>query len=168
MKNTVLSVLVSNHSGVLNRVTNLFGRRGFNIKGVTGAQTESPHLSRITILTEEENVSPRQICRQLEKLEDIHTTRILPADALVCRELLLFKLKLPAEGSVALAPAFAPFTLHLLAEGEGFAIAEVSCDSSQVDEVVALAGKVGILELCRTGAAALELGPRTIYPESIY
>ncbi len=165
MKNTVLSVLVSNHSGVLNRVTNLFGRRGFNIKGLTGAQTESPHLSRITILTEEENVSPRQIARQLEKLEDVHTTRILPEDALVCRELLLFKLKLPAGGAAALAEGFAPFALSLLAEGEGFAIAEVSCDSDHVDEVVALAHRIGVLELCRTGAAALELGPNTIYPE---
>ncbi len=163
MKNTVLSVLVSNHSGVLNRVTNLFGRRGFNIKGVTGAQTEVPHLSRITILTEEENVAPRQIARQLEKLEDVHTTRILPGDALVCRELLLFKLKPSFKGTGELSAAFAPFEVNLLAEDEGFIIAEVCCNSSQVDEVVELAHGVGVLELCRTGAAALERGVRTIY-----
>ena len=44
MSSGMLSVLVANHFGVLTRVTNLFSRRGFNIKALTVGETENPAL----------------------------------------------------------------------------------------------------------------------------
>ena len=65
----VLSVLVDNVSGVLQRVASLFSRRGYNISSLTVSETENPLFSRMTIelYTEPENF--RQIKRQLIKLE---------------------------------------------------------------------------------------------------
>ena len=51
MERNVLSLLVANHFGVLTRVTNLFGQRGFNIDSLAVGETENPRFSRITITT---------------------------------------------------------------------------------------------------------------------
>ena len=50
-KTVVLSLLVSNHFGVLTRVTNLFSSRGYNIVSLSVGETENPKFSRITIVT---------------------------------------------------------------------------------------------------------------------
>ena len=42
MRKKVFSVLVSNTSGVLNRVAALFSRRGYNIDSLTVGVTENP------------------------------------------------------------------------------------------------------------------------------
>ncbi|MEG2038835.1 MAG: ACT domain-containing protein, partial [Oscillospiraceae bacterium] len=38
----VISILVHNHSGVLARVSSLFGRRGYNIDSLTVSATNDP------------------------------------------------------------------------------------------------------------------------------
>ena len=49
MEKFIIAILVSNHAGVLSRVTGMFTRRGFNIDSLTVGDTESPEFSRITI-----------------------------------------------------------------------------------------------------------------------
>ena len=48
MNKKVLSVLVDNTSGVLNRVAGLFSRRGYNIDSLTVGVTQDPRYSRMT------------------------------------------------------------------------------------------------------------------------
>ena len=47
----VLSVLVDNESGVLQRVASLFSRRSYNISSLTVSETEDEKFSRMTIET---------------------------------------------------------------------------------------------------------------------
>ena len=65
----VLSVLVDNESGVLQRIASLFSRRGYNISSLTVSETEDSAFSRMTIETNTEPENFRQIKRQLSKLE---------------------------------------------------------------------------------------------------
>ena len=65
----ILSVLVDNESGVLQRVASLFSRRGYNISSLTVSETEKEEYSRMTIETVTEPENFRQIKRQLAKLE---------------------------------------------------------------------------------------------------
>ena len=44
----IISVLVENEFGVLARVAGLFSGRGFNIEGLSVAETLDPSVSRIT------------------------------------------------------------------------------------------------------------------------
>ena len=46
------AVYVDNKPGVLNRVASLFRRRGFNIESLTVGHTETPGLSRMTIVVD--------------------------------------------------------------------------------------------------------------------
>ena len=90
MKRKVLSVLVDNTSGVLNRVAGLFSRRGYNIDSLTVGETENPAYSRMTIVVRGEDETLEQIEKQILKLEDIVSVQDL-GSASVCRELILVK-----------------------------------------------------------------------------
>ncbi len=61
MNRAVLSILVSNHFGVLTRVTNLFSQRGFNIDSLAVGETENENYSRITITTSGDAASVNQM-----------------------------------------------------------------------------------------------------------
>lgn len=87
----VLSVLVDNESGVLQRVASLFSRRAYNISSLTVSETEDPNFSRMTIETNTEPENFRQIKRQLLKLEIVEKVSELTPDNSVSSELLLVK-----------------------------------------------------------------------------
>ena len=61
MNKQVISVLVDNHSGVLTRISSLFGRRGFNIDSLTVSATNDPAVSRITIVVHDDAKVLQQI-----------------------------------------------------------------------------------------------------------
>ena len=71
MKRYVLSVLVENVSGVLNRISGLITRRGFNIDSLTVAQTEDAARSRMTIVIHCDESVIEQVRKQLEKQVDV-------------------------------------------------------------------------------------------------
>lgn len=163
MGSGILSVLVSNHFGVLTRVTNLFSRRGFNIKALTVGETENPELSRITILTEGDELLMHQIQKQLEKLEDVKRSAEIGEEKLVCRELLLLKTRCEESGYFELAERIMPFNGKVIALSENAAIIEMTGKTEAVNDFIAFMRPFGIMEMCRTGGAALEMGEKTLY-----
>ena len=56
-----LVALVEDKPGVLNRVASLFRRRGFNIDSITVGQSETPNISRMTIVVDGTNTSVEQV-----------------------------------------------------------------------------------------------------------
>ena len=71
MRKMVLSVLVDNTSGALNRIAGLFSRRGYNIDSLTVGETENPNLSRMTIVVHGDEEILEQIFKQINKLVDL-------------------------------------------------------------------------------------------------
>lgn len=70
----------------------MFTRRGFNIDTLTVGETESPEFSRITISTHCDRSICNQIVKQLEKMYDVKTVKVMKRDQTVIRELLLIKI----------------------------------------------------------------------------
>jgi acetolactate synthase-1/3 small subunit len=66
-----LSILVTDKPGVLSRLTGLFSRRGFNIDSLNVKRTEDPLYSRITVVTQGDNMVLDQIQKQVHKLFDV-------------------------------------------------------------------------------------------------
>ncbi len=153
----ILSILVSNHFGVLTRVTNLFSRRGYNIKELTVGETEDSRYSRITILTEDEKDRLEQIELQLAKLVDVKAASSMAFDECVDRELLLIKTK---EGSGA-KEKISHLKTQLLENSEGCEIYQVVGNTAEINEAVELL-KNDVIEVCRTGAVALSKGKTNI------
>ena len=90
MKHT-LSVLVENRPGVLVRVAGLFSRRGFNIDSLTVGRTESPDVSRMTIVVEGDDRFIEQVTKQLHKLIDVIKISDISTEEYVDRDLVLIK-----------------------------------------------------------------------------
>ena len=90
MKQTI-SVLVENQAGVLNRITNLFSRRAFNIESLAVGVTDDPSISRITIIVDSGNSVVEQVEKQLNKLIDVIKVRTLDENKMIARELMIVK-----------------------------------------------------------------------------
>ena len=156
----VLSVLVDNESGVLQRVASLFSRRAYNISSLTVSETEDPNFSRMTIETNTEPEIFRQIKRQLLKLEIVEKVSELTPDNSVSSELLLVKVH--AQGI--------PEKNALLAFNAGYGARVLDISSETVTLEFTGAGEMldafiqqleqrfSIVEMARTGVTSLERG----------
>ena len=88
----IFSILLTNESGVLTRVSGLFSARGYNIQSLTVAPTVDKSLSRMTIVTTGEDKVAEQIVKQLHKLVDVIEVSDLAGEKHVQREMLLAKI----------------------------------------------------------------------------
>ena len=88
----IFSILLTNESGVLTRVSGLFSARGYNIESLTVAPTADKSLSRMTIVTTGEDKVAEQIVKQLHKLVDVIEVSDLAGEKHVQREMLLAKI----------------------------------------------------------------------------
>lgn len=159
-----LSILVDNEPGVLARVIGLFSGRGYNIDSLTVSETEhEKHLSRITIVTQGTPAVIDQITAQVERLVPVH--RVVDLSELpepVERELALIKVTGRGENrleALRLAQAFDAETID--ASLDHF-IFEIRGRTREVDRFIDLMNEIGLVEVSRTGAAAMARGPETM------
>ncbi|MEO8669098.1 MAG: acetolactate synthase small subunit [Bauldia sp.] len=157
-----LSVVVDNEPGVLARVIGLFSGRGYNIESLTVSETEhSKHLSRITIVTTGTPMVLTQIQNQLDRLVPVHSVTDLTATGRPLeRELALVKVGGKGEQRVEalrLADAYKAAVVDATTEHFVF---QITGGSAKVEEFIAIMSPLGLIEVCRTGVAALSRGPR--------
>ena len=67
----VLTALVEDRPGVLNRVASLFRRRGFNIDSLTVGRTENDDCSRMTMVVDGTQEDVERLEENLYKLIDV-------------------------------------------------------------------------------------------------
>ena len=89
----ILVALVEDKPGVLNRVSGLFRRRGFNIASLAVGHSETPKLSRMTIVVEGGEGVRVQAARQLRKVVGVMEVKDITGSQTVGRELALIKLR---------------------------------------------------------------------------
>jgi acetolactate synthase I/III small subunit len=165
-ENHTLSILVDNEPGVLARVIGLFSGRGYNIDSLTVSETEHErHLSRITIATRATPNVLEQIRNQLERIVPVHrvidltvTARERGHDRPLERELALVKVAGRGENRVEalrLADAFRASVID--ANTEHF-IFEITGRVSKIEQFIAIMQPLGLIEVCRTGVAAMTRG----------
>ncbi len=157
-----ISVLVDNEAGVLARVIGLFSGRGYNIESLTVAEVDQrTKQSRITVVTSGTPMIIEQIKAQLSRLVPVHKVRDLTLDGpSVARELALVKVAGTGEARVEalrLADAFRASVID--ANTEHF-IFEITGKGSKIDQFIAIMKPLGLVEICRTGVAALNRGPQ--------
>jgi acetolactate synthase-1/3 small subunit len=72
-----IELIVANRYGVLNRITGLYARRGYNIDSLYVNETENPELSRMLISSRGDEGVQTQMVRQLSKLYDVKEITLL-------------------------------------------------------------------------------------------
>ena len=157
MEKFIIAILVSNHAGVLSRVTGMFTRRGFNIDSLTVGETESPEFSRITISLHGDKAICSQIVKQLEKMYDEKKVQVLGEETVI-RELLLIKVRNVPEERQDIMSVVDIFRAKIADYSPDALSIEIRGDSNKINAFIELVKPYGILEMCRTGLVALERG----------
>jgi len=157
MKHTI-SVIVENKPGVLQRVSGLFSRRGFNIESLAVGTAENPDISRMTIVVEGDEQTLEQITKQLYKQIDVLKVFDLPAEEAVERELALIKVHANEKTRTEITQIVDIFKAKIVDVAEDSLIIEISAEKDRVDNAQKLLEKFGIQELVRTGKIALQRG----------
>lgn len=159
-----LSVLVDNEPGVLARIVGLFSGRGFNIESLTVAEVaHEAHLSRITIVTAGTPEVIDQIQHQLERQVPVHkVTDLTIMGKAIERELAMVKVRGKGEDRVEalrLADAFRARVIDATIESFVF---EITGNTSKIDQFIELMRPIGLVEVSRTGVAAIARGPESM------
>src|SRR5690606_8483624 len=154
-----LAVLVDNEPGVLARVIGLFSGRGYNIESLTVSETEhEQHLSRITIVTHGTPNVIEQIKHQLERIVPVHRVVDLSQVAQE-RELALIKVKGSGDSRVEALRLADAFRARVIDANTEHFIFEITGRVSKIEQFIAIMKPLGLIEVCRTGVAAMNRGP---------
>jgi acetolactate synthase-1/3 small subunit len=153
-----ISILVNNQPGVLQRVSGLFGRRGFNIESITVGESEELGLSRMVIVTTGDDTTLEQISKQLYKLVDVIKVIDLSSNPMVAREVALIKVNAEPSMRPEILGVVDTFRAGVVDIGPNSLIVQVVGDSDKIDAMVELLIPYGIRELSRTGVTAMIRG----------
>ncbi|HEY8389704.1 MAG TPA: acetolactate synthase small subunit [Clostridia bacterium] len=158
----ILTALVSNKAGVLNRVAGLFSKRGYNIESLSVAFTEDRKYSRMTIVVNGDDYVLEQITKQLDKLIDvIHVAQLKPEKS-VNRELLLVKINAPADKRTEIESTIRMYKAKAVDLSPKSMIIELTGESNKIDGFLQVISEYGIIEMARTGLTALQRGFNSI------
>ena len=155
-----LALVVDNEPGVLARVIGLFSGRGYNIESLTVAETDhTGHRSRITIVTTGTPQVIEQIKAQLERMVPVHEVHDLTVEgAAVERELALFKVTGKGEARVEALRLADVFRANVVDSTLESFVFEITGSTQKVDAFAELMRPLGLVEMARTGIAALARG----------
>nr|WP_249435753.1 acetolactate synthase small subunit [Paenibacillus sp. Marseille-Q4541] len=158
MNRHTIAVLVNDQPGVLQRVSGLFGRRGFNIESITVGQSEEVGLSRMVIVTLGDEKLLEQIEKQLYKLIDVIKVVNLSSNPMVGRELALIKVKADPSERPEVMGLVETFRASVVDIGNTSLMVQVVGDTEKIDAMIELLKPYGIRELSRTGVTAMIRG----------
>jgi acetolactate synthase I/III small subunit len=159
-----IAVLVDNEAGVLARVVGLFAGRGYNIESLTVAEVDHlAHTSRVTIVTSGTPEVIEQIEAQLRRLVPVHRvvnwTTSAPG---IEREMALVKVAGTGEKRVEAMRMGEIFRAHIVDTTLSSFVFEITGAPSKIDQFVDLMRPLGLVDVSRTGVAAISRGPEAM------
>ncbi len=159
-----ISVIVDNEPGILARVVGLFSGRGYNIESLTVAETDSrEHRSRITLVTSGTPMIIEQIKAQLERLVPVHkVSDLTEGGAHVERELALIKVRGTGEKRVESLRIADIFRARAIDSTIDSFVFEMTGSTDKIDAFVKLMEPLGLIEVARTGVAAISRGSQAL------
>jgi acetolactate synthase-1/3 small subunit len=154
----LVSVMVENKPGVLNRVASMIRRRGFNIDSLSVGPTEDATVSRMTIAVHVGRQQAEQATKQLAKLIDVITIDDITELRKVAHELMLIRMHAPPEQRSEILDVVAVFLGRIVDIASNSMVIEITGTTEKVDNFIELMHPYGIKELARSGAVALVRG----------
>ncbi len=163
-RKATIAVLVDNEPGVLARVVGLFSGRGYNIDSLTVNEIDaSAGLSRITIVTSGTEMVIVQIMAQLQRIVPVHRVSDLVSAGLhVERELALVKVASSGDKRVEALRIADIFRARVVDSTIGSFVFEITGSLDKISAFVDLMRPLGLVDVSRTGVAAISRGPDPI------
>jgi acetolactate synthase I/III small subunit len=159
-----IAVLIDNEAGALARVVGMFAGRGYNIESLTVAEIDaSEHTSRITIVTSGTPDVLEQIKAQIARVVSVHKVVDWTIDKPgVEREMALIKVAGTGEKRVEALRIADSFRARPVDTTHTSFVFEITGAPSKIDTFIDLMRELGLVEVSRTGVAAISRGPEAM------
>jgi acetolactate synthase-1/3 small subunit len=152
----ILTALVEDRPGVMQRVSGLFRKRNFNIDSISVGHSEKKGVSRMTLTVTGDDKVLEQVIKQLNKLVEVIKVSKIDKSDCVARELALVKVVTKSENIRAEIVQYANiFRGRIVDVRKDSLIVEITGDSAKIDAFEKLMESYGIKELARTGITAM-------------
>ena len=153
-------IIAKNTSGIGTRILALFNRRGFNVSKMTSGVTNKPGYARLTLTVDADDTSLDQIQKQIYKIIDVVKVKVLPESDVVCRELMLIKVKATATTRSQIVQIADVFRGNVLDISPNSMIIEVIGSVEKLRGFADIMETYGILEMAKTGITAMSRGEK--------
>jgi acetolactate synthase-1/3 small subunit len=151
-------VHMEDRPGVLNRVASLIRRRGFNIESVTVGRTETPGLSRMTLVVDTDEAAVARLRSNLDKLVNVRRVQDVTLAAAVVRDLAMIKVSATAQTRSQIMQLADVFRARVVDVAPDSLVIEITGTEDKVDGLLEMLRPYGVLEMARTGRVAMVRG----------
>jgi acetolactate synthase-1/3 small subunit len=162
----VISALVMNEPGVLANVAGMFAARGFNIDSLVVGRTETPDLSRMTVVVDADDNTIEQVRKQLAKLVPVVKVRDFQGTSYIERDLALVTVGAGPDKRGEVIDIVSLFRARIVDVGKSSLIVEMCGTEEKIEALIELLEPYGIKELARTGVIAMARGTQTARDEA--
>lgn len=155
----IITLVVQNRSGVLNRITGLMQKRQFNIESISVGRTEKEGISKMTFVVDvEDHRKLEQLTKQLHKQIDVLKITDLSDKAIVARELALIKIVSNASVRNEVQGIIEPFRAAVIDVSKDSLSVQVTGKPEKIEALIELLRPYGIKDIARTGLTAFSRG----------
>lgn len=155
MKRRAILAFMLDRPGVLNKVSMLIRKKMYNVDTLTVCSSRVPGISRMTITLQEDDMAKvTQVIKQLEKFTEVISAKELDTDHSYWREAAIVKLEVDNDHLKALQGRFNFEVLEK--KNKDIQIIQVAGATAQIDTFLDEIGRENIVEIARTGVAAME------------
>ena len=158
----IIAALVEDKPGVLQRVTQLFRRKMYNIKSLTVGQTEQPGISRLTVVVNSTPEEGQQLMMYLYKLVNVLKAEVLTEAPYVNRDLVLVKVSVNPANRTEVMLLVDVYRGKVVDVGQDSLIVEVTGDAEKIESFIQVLRPFGIIEVAHTGLVAMTRGSASL------
>jgi acetolactate synthase-1/3 small subunit len=155
MKDHTFVVTVEDLPGVLNRISSLFRRRGFNIESLTVGHTEREGVSRMTFVVLTDEAGAERFQAHLYKLVNVISVDDITAKPAVYRDLAMIKVSAPQERRSEIVHLAEVFRGRIVDIASDTLTIEITGGEDKIDGLLEVLRPYGVLEMARTGRLAM-------------
>lgn len=152
------SVYVDNKPGVLNRVSSLFRRRGYNIESLTVGHTDTDGLSRMTIVVDTDERGGRLVEANLYKLVPVRRVENITLVPQIARDLAMIKVTATHETRAKVMLLAEVYRTRIVDVSADALVIEATGTEDKIDSLLDMLRPFGVLEMVRTGRVAMKRG----------
>src|SRR3982074_703429 len=152
------AIYVDNKPGVLNSVSSLFRRRAFNIESLTVGHTETPGVSRMTVVVDTDEYGARRLEAHLYKLVPCRRVDNITASPSISRDLALIKVAATGEARTHVMQLVVVYRARIVDVSPESLVIETTGTEDNIDSLLEVLRPYGVIEMVRTGRVAMARG----------